>query len=99
MWSPHQIGELAKTELKGTKALLQSTAVDVPGVPVTVTSFDDDAEIAEAKLTAPGPNVKCVAAGSELGPPLWPASNVGCLPSKTTLSSVIVKGLSCPLSS
>jgi hypothetical protein len=93
-----QIGELPRTALKGTKALLQSTAVDVPGAPVTVTSLDVEGEIAEAKLTAPGPKVKCVFAGSVPGPPLWPASNVGCLPSKTTLSSVIVKGLFCPLS-
>ena len=50
-----QIGASASTELIGTKTKLQSTGVEVPGVPVIVTSLAVDATMLEAKLTAPGP--------------------------------------------
>ncbi len=69
-----QIGEVGAPDLSGTKAALQSTGAAVPGVPDTLTSL---------------PNLKCAADG-EAGPPLCAPWNAGCMPSKTTLSSVIV---------
>ncbi|HDR9507440.1 TPA: hypothetical protein QDC03_002523 [Burkholderia cepacia] len=71
-------------------AALQSYGVDVPGVPVTVTSFALDVTIEPEKLTAPGPGVSCVAA---------PFSNVGCVPSNTTLFCTMPSGKCRPFAS
>lgn len=54
---PDQIGEVGATDFSVVNAALQSYGVDVPGVPVTVTSLDVDVTIEPEKLTAPGPSV------------------------------------------
>ncbi|CAI8691275.1 hypothetical protein EMIT0111MI5_110191 [Burkholderia sp. IT-111MI5] len=87
---PDRIGEAGATDFSVVNAALQSYGVDVPGVPVTVTSFALDVTIEPEKLTAPGPGVSCVAA---------PFSNVGCVPSNTTLFCAMPSGKCRPFAS
>jgi hypothetical protein len=44
--------------------------VELVGLPSTVTSLATEGDNSEAKLTAPGPSLKCAAAGWVAGPPL-----------------------------
>lgn len=53
---PDHIDEVGATDFSAVNAALQSCRVDVPGVPVTVTSFAFDVTTEPESVTFPPPN-------------------------------------------